>query len=153
MTDSLYFAYGSNLDRIQMKRRCPGSTFVGAACLPGHTLHFEGHSLHWKGAVANVLPESGAEVLGCLFRLEAEDWLKLDTYEGTYRRQPVEVVQRSESIAATTYVRTMDGASGLPSPAYLARIAHAYGALGYKLAPLLDVLASLGGAPDTQHQP
>ena len=30
----LYFAYGSNLDLLQMQSRCPGSTPVGSAYFP-----------------------------------------------------------------------------------------------------------------------
>ncbi|WP_228565258.1 gamma-glutamylcyclotransferase family protein [Myxococcus sp. AB036A] len=34
----LSFAYGSNLDRAQMRARCPNATVEARATLPGHTL-------------------------------------------------------------------------------------------------------------------
>ena len=33
---TLYFAYGSNMDRLAMKRRCPGARAVGPAVLEGY---------------------------------------------------------------------------------------------------------------------
>jgi gamma-glutamylcyclotransferase len=37
---SLYFAYGSNLDVEQMKRRCPESKVLVPGCLRGYRLDF-----------------------------------------------------------------------------------------------------------------
>jgi hypothetical protein len=33
---TLYFAYGSNMDRPAMKRRCPGARALGPATIDGH---------------------------------------------------------------------------------------------------------------------
>ena len=35
-----YFAYGSNMDPVQMEERCPGAVALGAAHLPGWRLTF-----------------------------------------------------------------------------------------------------------------
>jgi len=39
---TLHFAYGSNMDREQMSRRCPGAEYVGAASLPGYRFIING---------------------------------------------------------------------------------------------------------------
>ena len=46
------FAYGSNLDVLQMQSRCPESTPVGSAYFPNWKLVFRG--------VADIVPEEGA---------------------------------------------------------------------------------------------
>ena len=38
----LYFAYGSNLHRKQMKRRCKNSRFISCHILKNHQLFFRG---------------------------------------------------------------------------------------------------------------
>lgn len=51
----LYFAYGSNLDGAQMRRRCPSARLVGAAILDGYRLGFAGQSAALGGGVATVV--------------------------------------------------------------------------------------------------
>ncbi len=52
-----YFAYGSNLDLPQMKRRCPSSKLISKGTLSGHRLTFNrfssGTSLYerWKAVI------------------------------------------------------------------------------------------------------
>ncbi|MDY0002073.1 MAG: gamma-glutamylcyclotransferase family protein [Polyangia bacterium] len=40
MKPVLYFAYGSNLDQAQMRRRCPTAAPIGPATLDGWRLAF-----------------------------------------------------------------------------------------------------------------
>ena len=42
MKEKLYIAYGSNLDRRQMARRCPTAEVVCSGMLYGHELLFRG---------------------------------------------------------------------------------------------------------------
>jgi len=55
-----YFAYGSNMDRDQMKRRCPEAEFLGPAVLPGCSFQIN------RRGVATVIPSTG-EVHGILW--------------------------------------------------------------------------------------
>ena len=48
-----YYAYGSNVDRDQMKRRCPESEFLGPAVLPGYSFLIN------RRGVATVIPSTG----------------------------------------------------------------------------------------------
>lgn len=77
-----YFAYGSNLDPEQMKRRCPGHTVVGLAALHEHRLAFPLTSHDWGGGVASVVPSHGTSVWGVVYDLTDEDLAALDRYEG-----------------------------------------------------------------------
>jgi gamma-glutamylcyclotransferase len=139
----LYFAYGSNLDREQMRSRCPGGRFLGCACLPGYDLGFGGYSRTWASAVATVALSPGARVLGGLYELEPEDLAALDDYEG----HPTFYVRTSARISMSGHTarRAMvyrlhrhRTRPGKPSLHYLKRIAAAYDALGYDAAALLE---------------
>ena len=72
----LYFAYGSNLDRRQFTRRCPGSRPVSPAKLRGYRLAFRG------GGHADIVREKGGIVRGALYEVTKRDVDALDRYEG-----------------------------------------------------------------------
>ena len=82
-----YFAYGSNLDLLQMKRRCPSSELISKGSLPGYRLTFNRYSSGWNGGVADVIKEQGSEVWGLVFELSDTDLKRLDRYEGCYKDQ------------------------------------------------------------------
>ena len=77
-----YFAYGSNLEPLQMRRRCPGHTVVGLAELRDHKLTFPLTSHDWGGGVASVAPAHVQSVWGMVFQLSDADLAELDGYEG-----------------------------------------------------------------------
>jgi gamma-glutamylcyclotransferase (GGCT)/AIG2-like uncharacterized protein YtfP len=123
----LYFAYGSNLNPVQMAARCPGHRVVGRASLPGYVLRFRGYGRDWAGAVGTVEPAPGQVVHGVLFELTPGHYATLDEYEGydgpgkasnLYDRVGIEVVDDSgERVSCLTYViRPLE--EGLPSRAY-----------------------------------
>jgi len=139
----LYFAFGSNLDREQMKRRCPGSKLVAPATLPNHALGFTGFSGNWGGAVATVAPRPGAQTEGILYRLTDDDLRALDGFEGhpnVYRR--VRKYVRSANgrkVLAYVYVRPLDAPDD-PSAEYLRVIMKAYMKHGFNMKALKRAL-------------
>jgi AIG2-like family len=70
-----YFAYGSNMDLDQMKRRCPDAEFLGPAVLPGCSFHIN------RRGVATVISSTG-KVHGILWEISSEDGRKLSRHEG-----------------------------------------------------------------------
>ena len=76
-----YFAYGSNLDPDQMRRRCPGHQVVGLAELRDFRLSFPLTSHDWGGGVASVSVAHGDAVWGVVYELTDEDLASLDRYE------------------------------------------------------------------------
>ena len=95
MTRSYYFAYGSNLDLRQMRRRCPGSVALGRARLPGYRLAFTRYATKRRGGVADVIAEEGAEVWGALYDIDEANLAALDEFEGApraYRRETIAVI-------------------------------------------------------------
>jgi hypothetical protein len=77
-----YFAYGSNLEPQQMRRRCPDHTVVGLAELREHKLVFPLTSHDWGGGVASVGVAHAQSVWGMVFDLSESDLVSLDRYEG-----------------------------------------------------------------------
>jgi cation transport regulator ChaC len=92
---TLYFAYGSNLWREQMTRRCPDHREIGDGLLRGYRwiITTRGH--------ASVVTSPGDVVQGRVYQLSAADEESLDRSEGVasgaYRKEmlPVEVDGRS----------------------------------------------------------
>ena len=79
----LYFAYGSNMDPRQMRRRCPSYRFVSIAKLENHKIGFTRRSPRRRCGVADVIPAPGEDVWGVLYYIKAyRDVLALDRAEG-----------------------------------------------------------------------
>ena len=72
----LYFAYGSNLNLFQMKRRCKDSIFLKKINLKDFRLTFRS-----KYRAADIEPKKNSIVPGGLFEISKSDEKKLDVYE------------------------------------------------------------------------
>ena len=72
----LYFAYGSNLNHFQMKKRCKDSIFLKKYELKGYKLNFRG-----KYRSADIEKKKNSIVQGALFEISKSDEKKLDVYE------------------------------------------------------------------------
>lgn len=132
-SETLYFGYGSNLDRADWVRWCtkkgyevPDLVPVETAWLPGYSLRFHYHSTGRKGGAADVVPdEAGTVVPGMLFSLSKEAWALVDEKEGRprfYERCPVHVLTASgQLVEAVTYVVVPEKKQPhlvAPTPAY-----------------------------------
>jgi len=72
----LYFAYGSNLNHFQMKRRCKDSVFLKKINLTNFKLTFRS-----KYRAADIDSKKNSIVPGGLFEISKSDEKKLDVYE------------------------------------------------------------------------
>jgi len=72
----LYFAYGSNLNIFQMKRRCKDSKFLKKIKLKDFRLTFRS-----KYRAADIEPKKNFIVPGALFEISKSDEKRLDLYE------------------------------------------------------------------------
>lgn len=127
-----YLAYGSNLNKRQMKYRCPDAVPVGTVTIKDYELVFRG--------VATIEPKAGAEVQCGIWRISAEDERHLDVYEGyprLYVKQDFRVVVNGKPITAMAYVMT----NGIrrkypPTTEYLMTIMEGYADFGLDDKPL-----------------
>jgi hypothetical protein len=146
MKQTLYFAYGSNLDPARMRRRCPTAAPVGPAMLGGWRLAFGGHSRAWGGPVATLVRAADERVDGLLYELALGDLADLDRVEGhpaSYRRKRLRVVDgEGYGRLAHVYILPVD-AEAPPASDYLGVLWQAYQRLGFDHEPLV---AAAGGA-------
>ena len=132
----LYFAYGSNLHKRQMRVRCPAAKPVCAFRLDDAKLVFRG--------VADVIYCEGAFVDGAMWLITDACEARLDRYEGIsngmYRKVECKL---SEPIAGhdtfMLYVMNSDGIMP-PSVHYLETIREGYRNFGLIQKPLDDAV-------------
>ena len=71
-----YFAYGSNLHHLQMKRRCPNCRFIKKIIIHNYKLTFRS-----KYGAADIEKKMGKKVYGALYLISKIAEKKLDVYE------------------------------------------------------------------------
>jgi len=71
-----YFAYGSNLHHLQMKKRCPNCTFIKKIILHNYSLSFRS-----KYGAADIEKRKGGKVYGGLYIISKTAERRLDIYE------------------------------------------------------------------------
>jgi hypothetical protein len=147
---TLYAAYGSNMDPLQMLLRAPHSPAAGTGWLVGWRLTFGGEDLGWEGALATVVEsdDPAEQVFLAIYDLSDQDEEALDDWEGSdlglYEKIRVRVATLDGDVTAWLYV--LDAyEGGLPSARYLGIIADAAEAAG---APD-DYVAALRERPCT----
>ena len=55
-----YLAYGSNLNKAQMQKRCPGAKPIGKGLLEGYELFFKGSKTGYYLTISGLLLQEGA---------------------------------------------------------------------------------------------
>jgi hypothetical protein len=133
----LYFAYGSNLHKKQMKRRCPAAEPLGALILPNTQLVFRG--------VADVIRVDGSDCPGGIWRITPECEEALDRYEGFRPDNPDGGMYRKELVQVdglpdgeTEIMLYTMNSTGIypPSEGYYGTIVQGYKDFGLDAAPL-----------------
>jgi gamma-glutamylcyclotransferase (GGCT)/AIG2-like uncharacterized protein YtfP len=129
--NTLYIAYGSNLNLPQMAFRCPTAKVVGASEIKGYELLFRGGR---RGAVATVEPLEGSSVPVLLWKIKPGDEQALDRYEGYphfYRKEMMEVELGGKAVPGMVYVMNGGHELGAPSDFYLNTIMEGYKTAGF----------------------
>ncbi len=125
-----YFAYGSNLNKKQMRERCPDSKPGFIARLPNYKLVFVGWSRQWRGGLVSIRPFRGERVLGAIYEVSDRDLKRLDNCQGNpgnYTRLNVTVFDEDgEPVKAITYIKSGQSEEAQPSKEYLAPIQQGY---------------------------
>ena len=123
-----YFAYASNLNRKQMRERCPESKPKFTATLHHYQLVFIGWSRKWRGGTASIRPIRGGKVLGAIYETSEECLRRLDRYEGSDSQRLKVIVndEDGEPIEAITYIKMGQTEETKPSPEYVSIIRQGY---------------------------
>jgi hypothetical protein len=115
----LYFAYGANMGKAAMARRCPNSKALGLARLARHRLAVMREG--WLTAVR----DQRSNVHGVLWDLALADVPALDRYEGLPRGLYAKVAQPVIAPGGAKRALVYYGANagpGTPRPDYIAEI-------------------------------
>jgi len=137
---TMYVAYGSNLDIVQMRRRCPECKFVGSGRLEGWRLMFKGEM---PFSYATVEEWEGYKVPVAIYSISAEDEKRLDKYEGYpkhYQKREVTVQCEGRNIKGSIYVKPEEERLNPPDSHYYALIYSAYEDLGFDVGILEEAL-------------
>ena len=88
-----YLAYGSNLNKEQMGRRCPGAIPVGTMMLEGYELAFR------MPGVLTIDEKEGGKVPVGIWKVDEQHEMALDYYEGfprVYYKKEVRIPKRKK---------------------------------------------------------
>ena len=110
----LYVAYGSNLDKKQMKYRCPLARPVQSGYLDNWQLIYRGSK---TGAYASIRYKKGCRVPVGIWEITAHDEKFLDMYEGYpsfYQKKNIYVhLEDGSRVKAMVYIMRSDAAPGV----------------------------------------
>jgi gamma-glutamylcyclotransferase (GGCT)/AIG2-like uncharacterized protein YtfP len=149
-----YFAYGSNLDLLQMQLRCPDAQFVSTAKLDGYRVCFPRKSIIRDCAVISIEPSVSECVWGALYELDGTDIQRLDEREGYDKRrdrnlnQHNRITVRVESaderaVVAEVYIAVPTANPGPPSPQYVGYLVASAAECGLPKSHLVKLAAHM----------
>ena len=137
----LYVAYGSNLNRKQMKDRCPGARFVGTGIIENYELQFKGS---FCNAHATIARKEGSSVPVGVWTILKRDENSLDGYEGYrpkgggyYDKEQIPVkMDDGRTLIGMVYVMDQRKDFGKPHPGYYGIVRQGYRDCGLDTAVL-----------------
>lgn len=131
--NTLYVAYGSNLNVEQMAYRCPDAEPVGTGIIQDYRLAFK--ALH-SCAFATIEACEGEFVPVAVWRIGRRDEAALDRYEGYpthYMKKTVNVLMDDESgdsVTGLVYIMNESAVPLLPSQGYFEAVLSGYHSFG-----------------------
>jgi len=115
-----YFAYGSNLNKKQMKVRCKDSIFIKKIILKNYILTFRS-----KYGVADIDKKRGSKVYGALYKISKSDESKLDLYE-EYPTLYKKMFFKNDQNILMTYIMAKKTNKTIPTARYLNTVKQGY---------------------------
>lgn len=136
-----YIAYGSNLNVAQMARRCPDAEVFATSIIKDYRLLFKGSK---TGAYLTIEPAEGYEVPIGIWKVSAEDELRLDRYEGYpdfYYKTYVRFVGDDDSeLNAFIYIMHEERSIAIPGSYYIQTCTQGYEDFGFDPKYLAEAL-------------
>ena len=136
MRRKLYIAYGSNLNKEQMARRCPTARYVGTGMVEGYELKFKGRP---EGAYATIDPKKGGRVPVAIWEIQPYDEFRLHQYEGYpnhYFTRNIPVKIGNHEVTGMVYIMNLRAQANLPSKHYYKTVEKGYEDCGLDTAYL-----------------
>jgi gamma-glutamylcyclotransferase (GGCT)/AIG2-like uncharacterized protein YtfP len=137
---SYYFAYGSNLNKEQMKERCHDSIEVGSIILSGYQLLFRSHRGSEQGYLT-IEKEDKAKVPIGIYLISEDDENKLDGFEGVnsqdYKKERIAIKYKDNYIGGLIYIMN-NGKKCKPNDEYYNKVNIGYNQWNFDIS-YLDV--------------
>ena len=131
-----YLAYGSNLNKKQMKQRCPQSRAVGSTMLHDYELVFRYY--------LTVEEKKGASVPLGIWAITKADEERLDRYEGYptfYRKEYIDMEVKGKKVKGLIYIMNDVRPVAAPSGFYMDTCINGYLDFGFDVGILNEALA------------
>ena len=123
----LYAAYGSNLNKAQMKRRCPDASAYTAISLENWRLVFKG--------VADIEKDNNSNLLLGLYKITKHCEKKLDIYEeypNVYKKHYFTKKVNGKKVYIMLYIMNSKFSYSIPTLKYFEVIKEGYENWGFK---------------------
>lgn len=152
MKKRYYIAYGSNLNLMQMKMRCPDALLLGTAELKGWELLFKGSK---TGSYLTIEPKENGIVPVAVWSVSPADERRLDCYEGFpnfYYKKDIRLQYKGietgkiRTVDAFAYIMHEDRSIGIPTRSYMQTCLEGYADLGFDEKYLLTAENNAKGA-------
>lgn len=130
-----YLAYGSNLNKMQMKYRCPNAKVVGTAILFNYELVFR--------LFLTVEKHIGGQVPVAIWEITEECEMALDRYEGYpifYRKEEMIIEFDGKMESAIIYIMNDVREVESPTPQYLDAVKAGYKHFKFDIKILMQAL-------------
>lgn len=130
-----YFAYGSNLNLVEMKNRCKDSIYLASTFLYDYELIFN--------KFLTIIPSKNSKVPIGIFKISENDELNLDIYEeypSLYKKEIIKLNFNKEIIEGLIYIMNDFNKLEKPSKSYFNRCLDGYKNLNFDKIYLLDAL-------------
>ena len=146
MQKRYYIAYGSNLNIMQMRMRCPGARIIGTSVIEDYQLLFKGSK---TGSYLTIESMEGAEVPVVIWEVTETDEKALDRYEGYpnfyYKKEMTMDIKgiRTGKVRrrdAFVYIMHEERELGIPSWYYVNTCLDGYRAFGFDEKYLFDAI-------------
>ena len=132
-----YFAYGSNLHHLQMKRRCPNCQYIKKIILKNYRMTFRS-----KYGAADIEKKRGQKVYGALYIISKSAEKRLDVYE-EYPTLYKKMYFNYEGKKVMTYIMPKKTKLVSPSSRYLNIIKQGYKDCKLNIKSLNQALSQL----------
>lgn len=121
-----YLAYGSNLNKAQMRSRCPHAVAKYTGLLSGWELFYAGSK---SGNYATIRKCEGKSVPVAIWEIDGLDEYYLDIYEGYpdfYFKDKIKFLTTEGEKEAMVYIMRTDAKEGIPSVGYEKTVRQGY---------------------------
>ena len=144
MEKRYYIAYGSNLNVLQMRMRCPKATILGTANLIGWELLFKGSR---TGSYLTIEKSESSTVPVVIWEVTESDEAALDRYEGYpsfYYKKEIKLKYKGirtgkhRLVTAFAYIMHEDRPIGVPSDFYMRTCLEGYDTFYFDKNVLID---------------